>query len=99
MGRDGKVLLLGRLAGFLVRARKFICLHAFLFACLHATCSNKIMGIEGITNAVHKLVQFYEEHTSPFLEVKYVTIEAALVNCIVLDPLQSTMNPHDSEFM
>jgi len=28
----GKALLSGHLAGFLVRARKFICFHAFLFA-------------------------------------------------------------------
>ena len=27
---------------------------------------------------------------------EYVTVEAALVNCIVPDPLQPTMYPHDS---
>ena len=27
---------------------------------------------------------------------EYVTVEAALVNCIVPDPLQPTMHPHDS---
>ena len=30
---------------------------------------------------MHTLVQFYEEHTSPFLGVKYATIAAAPVNC------------------
>ena len=44
----GKALLSGHLAGFLVRTQvhMFSCL--FVRICLHATCSNKIMGIEGI---------------------------------------------------
>jgi len=31
--------------------------------------------------------------------VKYVTVEAALVNCIVPEPLQPTMHPHETAFM
>jgi hypothetical protein len=33
------------------------------------------------------------------LAVKYVTIEAALVNDIVPDPLQPSMHAHDLSFM
>ena len=90
----------GHLAGFLVRARKFICFHAFLFAyvCMrHAP--TRSWASRALRNDVRTLVQLYEEHTSPLLAVKYVTVEAALVNYIVPDPLQATMHPHDSAFM
>ena len=87
----------GHLAGFLERTRKFIRFHAFLFAyvCMrHAP--TRSWASRALRNDVRTLVQLYEEDTSPLLAVKYVTVETALVNCIVPDPLQPTMHPHDS---
>jgi hypothetical protein len=42
---------------------------------------------------------FYEDHIPPFFAVKYVTIEAALVNYIVPNQLQPSMHAHDFAFM
>ena len=44
-------------------------------------------------------VHSYEDYNSPFSSVKYVTIDAVLVNDIVPDPLQSSMHVHDLAFM
>jgi hypothetical protein len=51
----------------------------------------------GSTTFLHTHVQFYEEHNTAFLAVKFVTIAAALFNYIVSDPFEPTM--HHSAFM
>jgi hypothetical protein len=51
----------------------------------------------GSTTFLRTHVQFYEEHNTAFLAVKFVTIAAALFNYIVSDPFEPTM--HHSAFM
>ena len=96
----GKTLLSGHVPGFLVCAYKFICLHAFLFAyvCMRHV-PRRSWASRAFRNDVCTLVQFYEDHTSPFLVMKYVTIEVVPVHCIVSDLLQANMHQHDSAFM
>ena len=93
----GKALLSDHVAGFLMYACKFICLYAFLFAyvCMRHIPRRSWSSRE-FWNDVHTLVQFYEDHTSPFLTVKYVS---ASVHCILSDLLETIMHQHDSVFM
>ena len=96
----GEALLSGNLAGVLVRKRKLICLHVFLFLyiCVRQTPNRSLVTREYELPCAPE-VHSYEDYISPFFAVKYVTIEAALVNYIVPDPLQPSMHAHDLAFM
>jgi hypothetical protein len=86
MEEAGESLLSGNLAGFLVRARKLICLHVFLFlyVCVRQTPNRSLVTREYELPCAPEV----QDYNSPFFAVKYVTIEAELVNDIVPDPLQ-----------
>ena len=69
------------------------------FGMLRVTISKQITCNEGVRTPCAPEVHSYEDYISPFFAVKYVTIEAALVNNIVPDPLQPSMHAHDLAFM
>jgi hypothetical protein len=75
----------------------FSCL-LFAYVCMRHT-PTRSRATRAVRISLRTRARFHEQHNCPFLAEKYVTIEAALVNCSVPDPLQSTMHPHDSAFM